>query len=260
MTDARWDPAQYGRFSDERSRPFCDLVSRIRTDSPRRVVDLGCGPGTLTATLARRWSTAHVIGLDSSVEMIEAAGHGVAAPDNLSFELADISEWTPSPVDDVVVTNAALQWVPHHRELLPKWFDELPAGATFAMQVPGNFGSASHVLLRHIADSARWRSQLHGVLRGIETVGDPSHYLEIALDAGLRAEAWETTYLHVLHGENPVLEWTSGTALGPVRAVLSEAEFAEFRAEYGACLVNAYPAGRHGTIYPFRRVFLVATK
>ena len=113
----RWDPARYAAFSDERSRPFHDLVAQVGLEAPRRVVDLGCGPGTLTATLAARWRSSTVVGIDSSAEMLAS----VPVAPNLAFELGTIEDWTPGPTDDVVVTNAALQWVPSHASLLPQW-------------------------------------------------------------------------------------------------------------------------------------------
>ena len=139
-----WDPAAYLAFDDHRARPFHDLLARIAGRRPRRVVDLGCGPGNLTALLAARWPDAAIEALDSSAEMVDAArARGIDAHRA-----------------DVVVTNAVLQWVPQHRELLPRWLAALPRGAELAMQVPGNFGAPSHVLVRELA--ARRGLQLRG--------------------------------------------------------------------------------------------------
>ena len=147
-----WDPGKYVQFGDYRDRPFFDLTARIAADSPRQVVDLGCGPGNLTATLAGRWPQARVLGLDSSPDMLARAAPLATETPGLSFAAADIRDWMPGPACDVVVSNAALQWVPGHLELLPDWLDALPAGAWFALQVPGNFGAPSHVLMRGLAD------------------------------------------------------------------------------------------------------------
>ncbi len=67
-----WDPGEYQRFAGERGRPFFDLLARVRASDPRFVVDLGCGPGNLTAALADRWPRAEVVGVDNSAEMIGA--------------------------------------------------------------------------------------------------------------------------------------------------------------------------------------------
>lgn len=256
----KWDPAKYVQFGDYRDRPYFDLTARVHADAPRRVVDLGCGPGNLTATLAGRWPMAEVTGLDSSAEMLaRSVAHADQFP-NLSFSQADIAGWMPSRDTDVVVTNAALQWVPGHRGMLARWLTALRPGAWFALQVPGNFNSPSHTLMRGLAESGPWAGRLAGVLRHEDAVGGPDDYLNIMLDAGCDADAWETTYFQLLPGPDPVLEWVRGTGLRPVLAALSAADSRAFEAEYSALLAEAYPAGPHGTVFPFRRIFAVARK
>jgi trans-aconitate 2-methyltransferase len=255
-----WEPAKYAQFGDHRQRPFFDLTGRIDAAAPREVVDLGCGPGNLTATLAERWPEARVVGVDSSPEMLSKAEAHAEQAANLEFRLGDIAAWTPSQETDVVVSNAALQWVPEHRELLPDWLAALRPGAWFAFQVPGNFSSPSHTLLRELAESPAWRARLDGVLRHDDAVAEPAAYLDIMLRAGCAADAWETTYLQVLPGENAVLEWVRGTGLRPVLAALSPEDAAEFERGYGQRLAEAYPATEYGTVFPFRRIFVVARK
>jgi trans-aconitate 2-methyltransferase len=254
----RWDPEQYGRYADERGRPFVDLLARVGHPGPRRVLDLGCGPGNLTALLARRWPDAVVEGLDSSAEMIAAAAPLATA--GLSFRVESVEE-VELPTDaDVVISNAALQWVPTHRELLRRWAAELPAGGWLAFQVPGQFDSPSHRLMRELAAAPRWAAALAGVLRHHDSFAPPAQYAELLLAAGLAADVWETSYLHVLAGPDPVLEWLRGTGLRPVLAALSPADGAEFSAEFAAMLRAAYPATPHGTVLPYRRVFAVGHK
>src|SRR4051794_6208296 len=132
-----WDPQQYGRFAGERSRPFFDLVGRIGATAPRQVVDLGCGSGELTAQLVQRWPSAAVEGIDSSPEMIAAATPAAG----VTYRVADVTSWTPADDVDVIVSNATLQWVPSHRELIPRWAQALPTGGWLAFLVPGNFDS-----------------------------------------------------------------------------------------------------------------------
>jgi trans-aconitate 2-methyltransferase len=251
--DLMWDPAVYRRYGTERARPFLDLVARVGAQRPRAVVDLGCGPGELTVSLASRWPQARLTGIDSSPEMVEkASGLGQAA----NFRLLDVREWQPDDDVDVLVTNATLQWVPEHRDLLTRWARELPPGAWLAMQVPGNFDAPSHRAIR--AAAAR-----HDVahLTREAPVDDPAGYAALMLAAGATVDAWETTYLHLLPDsgdEHPVLRWVEGTALRPVKAALDENAWRDFRADLAREIAAAYPAAGGYVAFPFRRIFMVA--
>jgi trans-aconitate 2-methyltransferase len=267
-----WDATQYLRFGGERTRPFIDLLARVGAELPEYVVDMGCGPGNLTVLLAKRWPAAAVCGVDSSPQMIEAArklvwsdalpsaGSGLPshAP-GLSFMLDDVRHWEPQSLPDVIVSNAVLQWVPGHRELLVRWADWLADGGWLAFQVPGNFDQPSHVILRELAASARWRPLLRDVELNRQSA-DPAGYAELLAKAGCEVDAWETTYVHLLTGSDPVLEWYKGSGLRPVLAVLDDDQAADFLADYGQRVRAAYPPGPFGTVFPFRRVFTVARR
>jgi trans-aconitate 2-methyltransferase len=263
-TAPAWDAAQYLRYADERSRPFFDLIARVPAVSPSLVIDLGCGPGTLTRTLAERWPDADVIGVDSSEEMITRA-ESESGFARLTYMCADLRSWLPTPEQspEVVVANAVLQWVPGHLDLLDTIAGWLAPGGTFAFQVPANFDSPSHVVIRELRESPRWRDRLGaGADRqaGVET---PETYLEALAANGLEPDVWQTTYLHRLTGDDAVLEWVKGTALRPVLTALDGDgdATASFLAECGDRLRVAYPPSADGTtIFPFRRTFAVGTR
>jgi len=250
-----WDPDVYLTFADHRGRPFADLLSRVGAPSPRRVVDLGCGAGNLTGQLARRWPDAAIEALDSSPEMVAAArDRGVDA------SVGDVRSWVPQPDTDVVVSNAAMHWVPEHDELFVQWAGQLGAGSWIAVQMPGNFESPSHAAVRAVARRESFAKVLRDIpFRVGAAVATPAHYAELLIDAGCTVDAWETTYIHQLTGEHPVLDWISGTALVPVSERLDDQEYQRFRKELIPLLAEAYPPRPDGTtFFPFRRVFIVA--
>jgi trans-aconitate 2-methyltransferase len=254
-----WDPRQYQRYADQRARPFFDLLARVNAADPRLVLDLGCGPGELTATLAGRWPDADVVGVDSSAAMIESARGGAQRDGRPSFVLADVRDWEPEGPADVLVSNAVLQWLPDQLDVLARWTGFLADGGWIAVQVPGNNDQPAHTVLRELASSARWQPLLDGVMLNRQAA-DPADYLDLLAGAGLQADAWETTYLHVLTGDNPVLDWYKGTGLRPVIGALPAGLADEFLAEYGTRIRGAYPSRAYGTVLPFRRVFAVARR
>lgn len=252
MTD--WNPGHYLRYDDERSRPFFDLTARIAADAPRTVVDLGCGPGQLTATLAERWPSARVTGIDSSAQML-ASAQQYAGP-RLEFVQQDIGDFTPAEPVDVIVSNAALQWVDRHRQLLPRLVEALAPGGWLAFQVPGNQTSPSHALLHELGQDPRFARWTGGIDRRI--MPPAADYLVDLAGLGLVTDAWETTYLHVLQGEDPVFDWISATGARPYLDALPDAQRAIFVEEYKALLRQAYPPQPFGTVLGFRRIFVVA--
>jgi trans-aconitate 2-methyltransferase len=255
---AAWDPVVYRRFGDERARPFLDLLARVGAQDPAVVVDLGCGEGRGTAVLADRWPGARVIGVDSSPEMLAAAA---ATAERVEFVEGDVRDWVPDEPVDVVVSNAVLHWVPGHDAVLTRCAGWLRPGGWLAVQVPGNFRAPTHALLAELCLSPRWSSLLAAAAPRPDTVHELDGYFDVLTEAGLDADVWETTYLHVLTGEDPVLGWVRSTVLRPVLALLPDDEAAEFTAEYAAALRAAYPARPDGTtLLPFRRVFAVGSR
>jgi trans-aconitate 2-methyltransferase len=216
----------------------------------------------LTAGLSERWPDADVVGVDSSPEMIAQAA--ALAGGGLSFEQADLRSWTPPRPVDVMVANASLHWVPDHLGLLPTLVSRLAPGGTLALQVPLNFDAPSHVLLHTLRNSPRWRDAVGDgaapdLVRAAES-GSAADYLDVLASTGCRVDAWETTYLHVLDGDDPVLEWMRGTGARPTLQALPDDDQSGFEREYAGLLRQAYPAHGYGTVLPFRRVFAVAVR
>jgi trans-aconitate 2-methyltransferase len=257
-----WNVQEYRAFNDERARAFFELLARIDVEAPSYVVDLGCGPGERTVDLATRWPGALVEGIDSSAQML-AEARLVTHPGGdgeLRFTAGDLAAWVPGRPVDVIFSNAALQWVPGHRELLPRWVEALAPGGGLAFGVPANFAEPSHRLLRELVESPQWRERLGHTIRHT-IVDEPVEYLDLLSGLGCTVDAWDTTYHLVLRGDDPVLDWMRGTALRPVIDALPEAgEREEFLAELAARLRAAYPARPYGTVFSFRRLFVIAAR
>jgi trans-aconitate 2-methyltransferase len=250
-----WDPDRYLTYADERGRPFVELVARIGAAKPAAVVDLGCGPGNLTALLRERWPEADIHGVDASREMIAKARD---VDPTITFEVADLRTWADSadPVD-VLVSNATLQWVPGHLELLPALVTRVRPGGWLAFQVPGNFDEPSHTIRRELAAEAPYAAHTQGV--AVPSSHDAAVYLEALTGLGCTVDAWETTYLHVLSGDpDAVFTWVSGTGARPTLQALPDDLRPAFEAEFKRRLRTAYPERHRRVILPFRRIFAVA--
>jgi trans-aconitate 2-methyltransferase len=252
-----WDASQYLKFADERSRPFFDLLAQVRRDKASTIVDLGCGTGSLTRTLLDRWPDARIVGVDNSSEMLDKA-QPLAIPGRLDFVLADIAGWSKEPLD-LIVSNAAFHWVVDHDGLLARLTGMLAPGGTLAVQIPARFDTPSQHAIEETSADPRWASLLAGVGLHRESVQPIEWYVRRLHDLGFTVDAWQTTYVHVLSGDDPVLEWLKGTGLRPLLARLGP-QAGEFLLALGERLRAAYPAERGVTLFPFPRLFFVATR
>jgi trans-aconitate 2-methyltransferase len=228
----------------------------VRLASPKRVIDLGCGPGNSTALLTARWPDAQIEGLESSPEMLAKAK---ASDARVTWTLGEVEYWSPTTPYDLVFSNATLHWIPDHRALLPRLMSHVADGGALAFQVPRNFDAPSHVLMREVANAGPWATKLANARQ--VNVLSPDAYFDILAPLARSIDVWETTYLHVLEGDDPVLTWVSGTGLRPFVQPLEPEEREQFLMEYRARLRKAYPRRADGkTLLPFQRLFVVATR
>ncbi|HZE95794.1 MAG TPA: methyltransferase domain-containing protein [Planctomycetota bacterium] len=253
-----WDPAQYEKFRGERTLPFFDLIARIPDRSYKAICDLGCGTGDLTAALAEHWPESRVVGVDSSAEMLKSAAK-FAEPDRVEFTPGDILTWRAGSPQDLLVSNATFQWIPDAPALVKQVVSYLAPKGVLAVQMPDNSASPSQRILRELESSGPWAEQLRGRARQ-DAVLPPLRWAELLWEEGLDVDAWETVYMHVLEGEDAVLEWMKGTTLRPILKALEGGERDRFLDPYRERLAAAYPRRAEGTVFPFRRLFLVAKK
>jgi trans-aconitate 2-methyltransferase len=252
-----WNPQQYLKFSQPRLRPAMDLLARIPSVEPQRVYDLGCGAGNVTAALAQRWPAARIIGVDSSAAMLAQAARSLPQVQWVQHALAG---WQAERPADVIYSNAALHWLPDHRQLFPRLVAMLSPRGVLAVQMPRNFCAPSHTLIEATARAGPWLSRLEPLL-GAAPVGEPQFYYALLAPLGASLDIWESEYLQVLTGEDPVKEWTKGSWLMQFLERLEPAERVQFEADYALRLRAAYPRLADGsTLFPFRRIFIVLQK
>ena len=252
-----WDPEVYLRYEAYRTRPAKDLLAQVPIDDPDTVYDLGCGPGNSTRLLADRYPKAGLVGIDSSAEMLEKARQD--GPAQVQWRQEDLADWQPEPAD-LFFSNATLHWVPGPERLLKRLMGALSAGGVLALQVPDNFDAPSHRLIPEALDAAGlsgkglWDEDYRYTLSA-------QAYYEVLSPLAEDLTIWDTDYLYVLDGEDPVYHWTRGTALGPILSALSDADKSAFVAAYTDRLNTAYPVRPDGhTLFPFKRRFVVAKK
>jgi trans-aconitate 2-methyltransferase len=252
-----WNPQQYLKFSGHRLRPAVDLLMRIPDFAVRHVADLGAGAGNVTKLIKERWPEADVVGIEGSSEMV-AAGRK-AAPE-VEWQQQDLASWNPAQRYDVVYSNAALHWLPDHARLFPSVMKNVAPGGILAVQMPRNFLAPSHVLIGETALNGPWRGKVEHLVTPPPVEG-PSFYYDLLTPLSDNIDIWETEYLQVLEGDNPVKEWTKGTWLTRYLDVLQSDEKAAFEAAYGERVAKAYPKNRAGqTLFPFRRLFMVTQR
>ena len=257
----RWNPGQYARFGSDRLQPALDLIARIDLDAPGVVHDLGCGTGHITRILADRWPSAAVTGLDSSPEMLQrAADPGPASdppPSPIAWVEGDIADPVPGPAPDLLFSNAAIHWLDDHETLFPALARRVASGGIFAVQMPHNHRAPSHTAMAEAANDGPWAKAVTAVLRP-SPVNDPGFYYDVLAPHVAQIALWETEYLHILEGDDPVVEWTRGTSLRPLIAAAGE-HAESFLAAYTARIRRAYPKRSDGkTLFPFRRLFFIA--
>ena len=256
-----WNPPQYLRYSNERIRAAVDLLERVDLEAPEVVYDLGCGTGNTTALLKQRWLAAQITGVDSSPAMLQQAeADQGAAGSGLRWQHADLANWAPDTPADLLYSNAAFQWVDQHEKIFPRLLRAVKPGGVLAVQMPNFFGSPRHTALLETVHAGGWYKRLQPYLRE-HPVGELSEYYDLLSPGTDSLDMWETTYMHILEGDNPVLEWTKGTLLPPLLGQLSESEGKTFVEDYSQRVAAAYPRRADGkTVLPFRRVFMIAVK
>ena len=257
MTRSPWDPAQYERFRDERSRPFFDLLAMMEPCPGGRVVDLGCGTGELTRALHDATEAMETVGIDSSETML--AKSSAFAGGGLRFELGDIANVGEQRSFDVVFSNAALQWVGSHEALFPNLAALVKPGGQLAVQVPANHDHISHLAAHAVAREEPFRMALDGYVRDVP-VREPEWYAEELDRLGFGEQNVRLqVYVHHLGSRDDVVEWVKGTLLTDYQKRMPAALYDRFLARYREVLLPQISEARP-YFYAFKRILMWARK
>ncbi len=254
---ADWNSELYLKFKEQRTQPAIDLAARL-DGCPSEIIDLGCGPGNSTRVLVQRFPEASVIGADSSENMLAMARSNAPALDFIKLDLNDdFSEL--NDMFDMVFSNACLQWLPNHAELLPRIFALVKKGGALAAQIPMNYDEPIHKIIARISESEKWSAKFPE--KRIFGTLTQSEYFDILSGMTDDFEIWQTTYCHRMPSIESIIEWYRSTGLRTYLAALSEEDGAEFIADITAELEKEYPKQKNGEIiFRFPRFFFIAKK
>jgi trans-aconitate 2-methyltransferase len=256
-----WNAEQYLQFAEERTRPNWELAGRIRTETVRKIIDLGCGPGNSTAVLAERWPAAAIAGLDGSAEMLD---HARRTYPQHRWIHGDIAQWaaTTEETYDIVFSCAALQWVGDHATLYPNLLRRVAPGGTLAVHMPYSWEEPFHAILCDLQSSEAWHRRLPPAGVRPRHGHDYGFYYDLLATGTTGASIWETKYFAVLPGVEGIVDWLAGTALRPFADALpDESDYQSFVEDFARALRSEYkPRADGNVLFPYRRLFLVATR
>jgi trans-aconitate 2-methyltransferase len=253
-----WNARQYLKFEEERTRPPRDLLAQVPLQNPKRLVDLGCGPGNSTELLIERFPDAEVIGFDSSPDMLRQARERLP---QRTFVQGDLVTWEPSQPTDLLFGNAVFQWVPNHEAVLARLLQSLPEGGVLAVQMPDNTDEPALALMKEVASTGPWAGNLALASAARDDLPRPGGYYDLLRPLSRNLDIWHTAYNHVMAGPEAIVEWFKGSALRPFLSALDADMQRGFLAAYTAQIAKAYPSRVDGQVLlRFPRLFIVATR
>ena len=252
-----WEPKLYLKYADQRTQAAIDLANRIIVENPRKVLDIGCGPGNSTHVLAQHFPNTYLLGIDNSPSMIEAAK---ADYPDYEFMFCDANKDLGMLGDDfdIVFSNACIQWIPNHNQLLKNMMKLLKSGGVLAVQLPNNSGEPIQMILDEVSSRRVWapKIQLSQTFYNLK----PGEYYDLLSEISSSFSIWQTVYFHTMKSHHNIIEWCSSTGLKPYLEPLSKEDRAAFTDDIYTELVKAYPTQKNGdVVLRFQRLFFTAT-
>ncbi|WFU88209.1 trans-aconitate 2-methyltransferase [Rhizobium sp. CC1099] len=253
-----WSASQYVKFEDERTRPARDLLAQVPLERVSKAIDLGCGPGNSTELIIDRYGKDGVSGLDSDLNMLEAARKRLPGT---TFTEADLATWQPNEPSDLLFANAVFQWLPNHLDIFDRLMDGLTRGGVLAVQMPDNLGEPTHLLMEESAHAGPWKTAFEKKSVRRNPLSQPSAYYSRLIGKSARLDIWHTIYNHPMADAAAIVEWVKATGLMPYLAAAGQEHREAFLADYLGRVEKAYPKMADGRVLlGFPRIFLVAVK
>jgi SAM-dependent methyltransferase len=166
------------------------LVAEVLPSPPARVLDIGCGIGSLSLEMARAGHDVTAIDPDASaIELAERSAHD-GRPGRLAYHQSDVATWGATEAGfDVIVTSRALHHVPEPAAALERIHQWLRPG--------GQLVCVDFLHDRFDRRDARWLAQVRGLL---EATGSHPHdgRLPADPDAAVERIEWEWEQDHVV--------------------------------------------------------------
>ncbi len=253
-----WNPDLYMQFRSERTQPSIDLIAKINPVNPKSIIDIGCGPGNSTQVLANRWPKARITGLDSSPAMIKKAEQNYP---NQEWIVADALTYDSKIKYDIVFSNAAIQWIPNHEDLLKKFYRLLSDNGLIAIQIPLFWDMPLGNIIDESAKDNRWKEQMEGIA-DLFTIHNYSFYYDHLSSLFNSIDIWETHYFHILDSHIAILEMMRSTGLRPYLDKLeNDSDINQFEKKVLMGIESVYPKQKNGNVLlPFKRLFFIGYK
>ena len=253
-----WNPDLYLKYRNERTQPSIDLISKIEISfQPRSILDIGCGPGNSSQALLQRWSKAMLTGIDNSVNMIEKAK--TSYPNN-TWIVADASNFTSGKKYDIVFSNAAIQWIPNHKDLFKRLFNLTNKGGVLAIQVPRFDEMPLSKAIQKVANKEIWKEATKSCTH-LFSYHDEKYYYDLMSSDYKSVMFWQTDYIHILESQYSIIEWIRSTGIKPYLDILKDEEKPLFENELLTEIKYSYPVQNDGKVlFPFKRLFMIGYK
>ncbi len=258
MINKDWNPELYLKYKSERTQPSKDLVARINLPNPQSIIDMGCGPGNSTQVLVERWKQSKIVGVDKSPSMIEKAKQDY--PDQ-EWKVVDVGMDKIIEKYDLVFSNATLQWIPDHKNLLKNLWEIVKPGGAIAAQIPLYHLMPVSKLIDVVANESEWKDRLKESI-GKLTILEPDNYYDILAALTSEIDLWETDYFHIMDSHESIIEMIRLTGLKPFLDKLeTDKEKNEFERQATKKVSLAYPPQKNNKVlFPFKRLFFIAYK